>query len=291
VIGLERAGRLVAGVAGLVHEGAFRTISLTAYHGLWLRDEGLSPSAAESLVAEVAHVLVPFLNERHERWAFACAPEFRDPRLFSELNCHVDVHCTLRLPIREPKAMLEHITSTARRNIRRAERDGVLAKACEPTEENIAIFERHGRHVTDRMGLSANECPKGLFANIARASTSAGNGQLFVSWTKEGEPASSLLCTWDRHRAYDFLGGNDPMLMRSGSPRLTMWTAVNWFWEQGYEEMDLVGANLPQLRLHKREWNATVTPYFTISRGDTPSLSRTDHLRQAAKHLFRSITG
>jgi hypothetical protein len=293
VLGLERAGRLLGGLAGLVEESAdgrrLRTIFLTAYHGLWVADRGLRPMARESLMDDVAGALIPHLNARWDRWAFSSAPELRDTRPFSDMGCTVDVQFTYRIDLADAETMLERFDTNARRRIRRAEKDGVTVEVCAPTEEDLRTFEDHMRSVGERQGVTDEDFPAGLFVEIGRLVHGAGCGQLFVARSREGLPAASLLATWDTHRAYTFLGAGIPELTKTGATRALTWTAFQWLHAREHREIDLLGANYQSLRTHKREWNPRLVPYFTVTGGKMPRMTRREHLKAAAKHLVKSL--
>lgn len=292
VLGLERAGQLIGGVAGLVEQSPegrrLRTIYLTAYHGLWVADSGLRLHARESLVREVAEALVPHLNAHWDRWAFSSAPELTDGRPFLDLGCHVAVQYTYRLDLLDDEAMLARMENNVRRHIRRAEEAGVIVEVCAPTAENFQIFEQLQRLVGERQGWDGERFPTGLFAELAAEIQAAGCGQLFLARTRDGRPAAALLCTWDRHRAYALFGSSDPEVAKGGCERYLSWRAYQWLRERGHREVDQLGANYQNLRAHKRDWNGRLVSYLTVS-GGAGVARRTDHLRAAAKHLWRAL--
>jgi hypothetical protein len=294
VIGVERAGQLIGGVAGLVDASAgvrdFQTNVLTAYHGLWVRDAGLRPARTEALVTTVARVLVPFLDRRYRSWTFLSAPELVDARPFRDLGCRVDAYFTDRLALERPERLLAQMEKEARRWIRRAEQGGTRIDACAPTEENLGAFEAHLRTMYRRRGLGGRKgFPEGLFPELGRLVAQAGRGQLFLARTADGVPVASTLCTWDEHRAYAFVGSSDVGLARGGELRLMDWRMFAWLWERGHREIDLLGGNRPPLRAFKKAYNGRVVPYPRISRNQASRVDRMGHLRAAMGHLLRAL--
>jgi hypothetical protein len=294
VLGLERAGRLIAGLAGLVEEShgckRLRTLYLTAYHGLWVADRGLRGTARESLMRDVAQALIPHLDANWDRWAFSSAPELLDTRPFSDAGCGVEVQFTYRLDLDEPEALLARIDREARREIQRAGQAGTTVEACAPTAENFRAFEETMRDVAERQGWTEKQFPEGMFVDLARLVQEARCGQLFLARNAEGRVAASLVAAWDRQRSYLLLGGGHPELTKSGATRLLYWRVFQWLRENGHREVDLLGANYRNLRLQKRRWNARLEPYFTVTGSNALRMSRLGHLRAAAKHLLRAVT-
>jgi hypothetical protein len=292
-LGVERGGELIAGLAGLeVEEAGRRALHnnyLTSYHGLWLRDIGLRPAKAETLLTEVAQVLVAFLDQRYASWAFSNAPELWDARPFRDLGCQVGVYWTYRVTLGEPEAMLAQFEKEARRWVRHAAERGASFEVCAPSEENLAAFESHILATAGRQRFDVALVPRGLFAEIAGTVHRAGCGQLFMARTGDRPPAASVLCTWDDRRAFSFLGGATPEAMAAGLPRFLDFKAFEWLHAHGHREVDLLGANLPGLRAFKKDYNGVLLPYLTISREHRATVGRRGHLKIALKHLVKAV--
>jgi GNAT acetyltransferase-like protein len=295
ILGVEREGKLIAGLAGLVTQGGggrrFSTIGLTAYHGLWVRDAELRPSRAESLLVSVVESLIPFLNERYAHWAFANAPELGDPRPFKDLGCQIDVHCTYRVPLGSSEEIMTLMETEARRWARRAEREGATFEVCDSTEEAIAVLEQHAQATAERRGMGETALPAGFIAEVARLAMEAGIGQVFLARNSEGEPVTSCLCLWDANRAFSFLGGSATGQVSQGEVRFLDHRVFSWLHEQGHREVDVLGGNIPELRNYKKRFNGPPVAYYTISRAGAPRLGRGAHLRAAAKHLIAAARG
>ncbi|MBN1475405.1 GNAT family N-acetyltransferase [Candidatus Sumerlaeota bacterium] len=295
IIGVEREGKLIAGLAGMVTPlgGArrFSTIGLTAYHGLWIRDAGLRSSRAESLLISVVECLIPFLNERYVHWAFANAPELGDPRPFKDIGCQIEVHCTYRVPLGTADEIMALMETEARRWARRAEREGATFEVCESTEETFAILEQHARATAERHGMGEEVLPAGFIAEVARTATGAGIGQVFLARNSAGEPVTSCLCLWDSNRAFSFLGGSATGQVSQGEVRFLDHRVFSWLHERGHREVDVLGGNIPELRNYKKRFNGPPVAYFTISRPGALPQGRMAHLRAAAKHLIAALRG
>lgn len=295
VVGLVRAGRIIGGVAGLVRDEAggpvFRNVPLTAYHGLWLTDQGLSPSRLDSLMTSAAAALVPFLDGQYASWAFSSAPELFDPRPWRERGCGTEVYMTYRLPLDSAEAIAERLESNARRRVRRAEKAGARFEVCAPTARDLDDFEANARDTAERHGLLAQGYPDHLSRDIAELAIGGGRAQLFIARMADGRSAASVLCVWDTFRAYTFLGGNASGGMKDGQPRFLDHHVHLWLAEHGHREVDLLGGNLPSLRAYKKQTNAAAVPYLTVTGGRAPRLSRGAHLRAAARHLLQAVRG
>lgn len=292
IIGIERGGKMVAGLIGFVFQQGWRrvlrTLPLTTYHGLWLRDEGLTVSGVQDLLEEAAALLVPHLDAHFDDWAFACAPEMPPAIPFKLMGCKVSVHYSYREVLTEPEAMLEKFESEARRQIRRAEKSGCRTDACEPTEDDLQAIDEIMADVVERVGGVLN-WPKGIFAEITRIVTDAEIGKLFITRDAEGKPIACALTLWDRFRVYGLLGGAERSKEGIGAMRLINWDSFVWLHERGHREIDLCGGNLPGIVQFKREWNSRLVSYLTIGR--RAKVRRRAHLRAAAKEMLRFIRG
>lgn len=293
VFGVWRDGELVAGLAGVVLEGdgqrSFHNNFMTAHHGLWMRDIGLRPAKVETLLSEIAAALVPLLSERFDRWAFSCTPELSDARPFADLGCQVDVHFTHRLALRDFESQVNLFEKEARRWVRHAQQAGITCAASALAEEDLAAAERHLRGIAERESGGALRDTRGVFRALISAAQRAGHGQLFLARDAAGQVVASVLCTWDRWRAYSFLGGATDEGMAIGAPRLLDAFSFAWLHGQGHREIDLLGANHPGLRAFKKDYNGALVPYVTIRGGRERPLSRWDHLRAAARHVALAL--
>jgi hypothetical protein len=295
VVGLIRAGRVIGGVAGMVGPGdggsVFHNIPVTAYHGLWLLDRGLSPARHDSLLQSAAGALVPFFNARYAHWAFSSAPELIDPRPWRNLGCATDVYMTYRIPVESPDAVAARFDSAARRWVRKAEKAGTAFHVSAAGEQDLRDFEDNARETAERHGLIGATYPAGLFRDIAAMAIAEGRAKMFLARMADGRAASSVLITWDAHRAYTFLGGNASDGMSNGEPRFLDHHVFRWIAGQGHREIDLLGANEPHLHAYKKQFNGLPVPYLTVSDGRPPRLARGAHLKAAAKHLVAMLKG
>jgi hypothetical protein len=72
---------------------------------------------------------------------------------------------------------------------------------------------------------------------------------------------------WDRHAAYNLLGGADPQLRTSGASSLLMWESIVRARERT-DVFDFEGSMLQPVERFFRSFGARQTPYLRVSRAD-----------------------
>jgi len=82
-----------------------------------------------------------------------------------------------------------------------------------------------------------------------------------------------VFIVWQDSCAYYIAGGSDPALRHSGAHSLVMWEAIQYV-SQFTDHFDFEGSMVPGVERFFREFGATQTPYFTLTRGKPGLIDR-----------------
>lgn len=171
----------------------------------------------------------------------------------------------LRLP---EETLLAAMSPNIRRNIAKArDKYGIRVRKGIPAEDFLRIqaltFERQGRRApNDTAVLRA----------LTKAAREREQGDLWGAYDGDGRLHAVIFLVWQESSAYYLAGGGDPSLRQSGAHSLLLWEAIR-FAAGRSERFDFEGSMLPGVERFFREFGATQTPYFMITKG-RPGLLR-----------------
>jgi CelD/BcsL family acetyltransferase involved in cellulose biosynthesis len=156
-----------------------------------------------------------------------------------------------------PDALLRRFRrSNTRRNITRAEREGVRIRAGRGAEE-LAAF--HALHVRTRRRQGVPVQPRRFFAELHRWVLAPGLGTVLLADAPDGTTvAGALFLRWSGTTIYKF-GASDPAGWPLRPNHLLFWTAIQDACRRGYERFDFgrTDAGNAGLRAFKGNWGAT----------------------------------
>lgn len=158
-----------------------------------------------------------------------------------------------------------------RRNITKAkEKNGIIVRKGIPEGEFLNLFAATFK----RQNLPAPGDMNVLKELIARC-RERNQGDLWGGYDNAGRLHAAAFVAWQPGTAYYIAGGGDPALRDSGAHSLVMWETIRYA-SLHSSAFDFEGSMLPGVERFFREFGATQTPYFTISKG---KLSLFDRVR------------
>jgi hypothetical protein len=246
----------------------------TVYQGV-LFDQRFAGSESHSTIPRflrLAEELLEALAARLPRISLCLHPSITDVRPFLWFHhaqpqlgqFRVDVRYTAILDLNRIGDCDRHL-SIARRNRRRdynqASRQGFSVEQSRDVGELMRLY----RAMFARQDLVVADRHLALVESIARGSLDGDFGQLYVSRSADGRPASMSLFLHDAHTGYHLFAASDPGFRESGATTHLIFEAV---WrlreETGVTRIDLVGANSPHRSDFKISLGATLVPYYVV---------------------------
>ena len=137
----------------------------------------------------------------------------------------------------EDKELLKRMSSTWRRYVNKAQRDGVTIRT--GTLDDIPNFFRFQQYTEERQGFVIRplEYLRSAFAQLH----GAGFAELFIAEV-EGEPAAGLFACKLGKRAWYLYGGALEAGLKAHAPYLLQWHTMRWARDAGCETYDMWGA-------------------------------------------------
>lgn len=224
---------------------------------------------------DLATFIVGALSSLYQNISFALAPSISDIRPFLWHNYgggygrySVDVRYTSYLEIADHKSgeRLENMinftnASVARRQqIRYAIREGVIT---EPSE-NVGVFIDFYRMTMLRQGETVSAERISRMAELVSGLLKVGIARMYVSCTKEGDPGSMAIFTFDNKRAYYLFGANDPAHRNTPVGTAVLWDAFHLLSREGINQIDLEGVNSPRRGWFKLSFGGSLIPYYEV---------------------------
>jgi lipid II:glycine glycyltransferase (peptidoglycan interpeptide bridge formation enzyme) len=165
--------------------------------------------------------------------------------------------------------LLAGFSQSTRRNIRKAQAEGVVVEPVEPTEANLeTMFElMKATEARARYGLR----PKAYFQDYWKAQIAAGHAQLLFT-RHEADVLAGIFATFVGERAWYKDGGSFDVKRELQPSYLMQWETMRWLKARGITTYDLVGSpnrdqlDQPNSRAglyeFKRKFNPEITEFI-----------------------------
>jgi len=260
-LGVYRRGRLLAGAVVQVDDaGRGRLGSLAPYVG------PVSAAGGGGGHESAVKLLAASLKERVPGVMFCTSPWFDKLQPFILSGFSAQLFYTTVVRIESPEAAWSKFGPNLRRNIRRAESDGLTVEITTAPSTLLALvrksFSRQGREVWFEID-EAYRCMEGLGRK--------GLAACFVTYDSGARPVAAAGVVWDWRRGYYILGGYDETMSHRGASSLALWHAITYTREKlRLYEFDLEGSHIPAIELFMRQFGGSVMPFYYVTSGPDP---------------------
>jgi lipid II:glycine glycyltransferase (peptidoglycan interpeptide bridge formation enzyme) len=153
----------------------------------------------------------------------------------------------------------KQMSDSARRNVRRAERNGIRIIPCD-SDLVAGVAEMTFVHQGRALPYSRDYLRYYYAACSARSA-----GQCFAAVDEKGQVHAAGFLVWDRKRAYYVAGGTDPVLRASGADSLLTWRMLQ-FAQERTKSFDFCGSVVKSIATFLRHFGAQLVPYYRISK-------------------------
>jgi CelD/BcsL family acetyltransferase involved in cellulose biosynthesis len=149
--------------------------------------------------------------------------------------------------------------SDAQRNVRRAEREGVVVREATQASDLLDVF--YALHLETRRRQGVPIQPRRFFALLWDRMLSRGLGKVLVAEVDGKPAAAAVFLAWNGTVVYKF-GASDRSLLRHRPNHAIFWHAIQWASESGYRVLDFGRTDLDNegLRRFKRAWGPVEEP-------------------------------
>ncbi len=265
IYGVFQGQRLVAGLPLIRQELKFGIKSaghpaLTPYLGVLFGPKDGKYVHRISSEKEISRAIAKRIKEDFGVINFNFPPGHVDLQPFIWEGFSSSVRYTYILRLDDLKQVWVDMDETRRRNIRRAEKDGIYVEDDADFGELFALVEK----TFERQGMEARFRATAFRYN--EVLEKKGQCQSFLARNKDGIPLAGVYIVWDWNRSYYLLGGYDPKRSHHGASALAMWAAIRFTKEElELNEFDFEGSMIPAVEQFFRKFGGRLTPYYSVS--------------------------
>ncbi len=147
-----------------------------------------------------------------------------------------------------------------RRNVRRAEKDGIVIVRSDDFNQTINLVEKTLARQSMKLSIK--------FIAISYDGVLAERSQCksFLAKNKDGDYIAAVYIVWDNRRSYYLLGGYDSEKSHYGASTLALWKAIEFTKQElGLEEFDFEGAMIPQIERFFRGFGGQLTVRHVVT--------------------------
>jgi CelD/BcsL family acetyltransferase involved in cellulose biosynthesis len=156
---------------------------------------------------------------------------------------------------------------SVRRQIKRAERDGVVVRWEESNSALTQIFYR--LHLNTRRRLGVPIQPRRYFDLLWRELIEPGLGFVLLAYFNDAPVAGAVFLAWNGTVTYKY-GASDASFWHLHPNHLLMWTAIRWGCQNGLRTFDFGRSDFASkgLRQFKESWGAQEAALVYTTLGD-----------------------
>ncbi|MDC3073078.1 GNAT family N-acetyltransferase, partial [Prochlorococcus sp. AH-716-O10] len=225
---------------------------------------------------EITNFIINQLKTHYESLEFQLPPNFNDIRSFQWHNYGqntkykflINVRYTTLLDIQNFKNLdyanlekyLKNFSSSRRQDIRWLIKNKIETKI----SEDINLFISFYKLTLEKSDIQISADYQKTLYNLILALIKSNKAKMYLSLSKNLEPASIAIIGFDKIRAYYLFGANNSGTLGERTGTAVLWHAINELADSGIKEIDLEGVNSPQRGWFKLSFGGILTPYFNV---------------------------
>jgi CelD/BcsL family acetyltransferase involved in cellulose biosynthesis len=173
-----------------------------------------------------------------------------------------------------------------RRDIRKAEREGVTVRCAEASTDLTDVYYDLQARTRRRLGVPVQ--PRRFFELLWERLIEPGLGFVLIAYVGDVPVAGAVFLAWNGTVSYKY-SASDPAFWRLCPNNLVIWTAISWGCENGYTSFDFGRSETENagLRAFKSGWGATEEPLYYSTIADRPPRPSKHRLERAAAAVIR----
>ena len=224
----------------------------------------------------ITNYIVNQLTLYYESLDFQLSPNFIDIRPFlwhnySEENSKkftVDIRYTSYLnllnfksnDIKDLDSSLKNFSSSRRQQIRYTIKNNIKTELSKDVDLFLSFYKKTLKK------SDINLCSKSErnLSKLIDALINSNKAKMYLSFSKDKNPASIAIIGTDKLRAYYLFGANNSDIKDETTGTAVLWHAFKELSAQGIGEIDLEGVNSPRRGWFKLSFGGTLVPYFRI---------------------------
>jgi uncharacterized protein (UPF0297 family) len=187
------------------------------------------------------------------------APAFQDVRPLTWNNWTCRVYYTYVLHLSED--ISSHISKKARNTIKNGQKNGIDVRKCYDPELywdlTVSTYEKQNRKPPFTKAFLMGMLDMIINKNL---------GEMWVASTPAGETASAEVVTWDNHMAHRWSAASNFTHRDTGATSLLLFEIFQDLQEKGFNSINLMAGNTPQLSMFVSSFNPELIPYYGVEK-------------------------
>ena len=269
IIGCFLGEKLSGGAAFIINKNKIgqKYISptpLTPYSGIIFEKSTSKNVTRNSNIKTISKKIIQYIKNKYLYIRIPLPPRFNDVQMFIWNKFEVEINYTFLLKLNKIDLVWEDMASSIRRDIRKAEKDGIKVKVTDSFDTMIALVKKTFKRQNNKF---KNEKYALRYYN---ALTKINKCKSFISYDRE-KPLGGVHIVWDKKRSYYLLGGYDYEHSHHGASALAMWTAIKYTAnELNLKEFDFEGSMIPPLEKYFRKFGGELVPKYIVYKRPLP---------------------
>lgn len=263
ILGVFEGNNLVGGLGLCYKESLFGKVCMpyyARYNGILLSaPESQQPYLVISNQLLICQLLVEGLQKlRFRRITLYNSPQLKDVRANQWANWRIDAAYTIEIPISDLPKLRASIGKSVFKQARRSEEMGIQVSIGDDFDAYykllIMTFQRRNRPLP-----KARHQMRTLY-EMARE---LGHAKMYFAKLPNGQPISARIVLFSNHMtAHGWESASNPSFHHTGVAYFLMWETIKDLSNDGFQFLDLNGANIPGIANFKSKFGGSLEHYF-----------------------------
>lgn len=229
-----------------------------ANNGLFYINPTKHGSGKNTFTKKIKKAISKFLVEQKTLYVSIGFPStITDVQPFIWDGFNTSLKYTYHLDItKDQDILLSEFTSERRKNIRKAEKDGIKVKQC----KDATILEELIMKTINRQEAPLD---KAIAKKILHQFITTSYSYAFVAY-KNDKPSACVFIVHDRNTAYYLLGGYDENNKHEGSGAMCMWEAIKLARNKNIPLFDFEGSSIPEVEKYFRGFGGELVSTINV---------------------------
>jgi hypothetical protein len=229
--------------------------------GLYVNDNTINPAQKNTFRKKVLALIRDYFDALNfDILSLPFPLEYVDMQEFIWKGYSVEPRYTYQLDLNESEeGLLAKMSSERRKNIRKAEKDGISVQRM----DDLEVAKKLILNTYSRQNINGNNQ---VIEKLFNTYSNRDNSLCFVSFDNQKNPIATVLCVLDETTCYYILGGYDTDKKHEGAGALAMWSAIKKAKENGVSVFDFEGSMLPAVEKYFRGFGGEMIPFYSVNK-------------------------
>tara|TARA_B110000240_G_scaffold196022_1_gene246972 strand:+ start:2465 stop:3430 length:966 start_codon:yes stop_codon:yes gene_type:complete len=229
--------------------------------GLFIDDKTINPAQKNTFRKKILALVRDYFEEqKFDIFSLPFPQEYVDMQEFIWKGYSVQPRYTYQLNLSESKEdLLVKMSSERRKNIKKAEKDGIIARKETSFEKAKELI--YGTYSKQNIKVNTQ-----VLDSVFSSFSTEENSICYVSYNKEGKAISTVFCVYDKEVCYYILGGYNSEDRHEGAGALAIWSAIKMAQEKGVKTFDFEGSMLPAVEKYFRGFGGEMIPFYSVNK-------------------------